>query len=307
MPLFHTKSGFIKAARTGDVEEIRHCLIYRVPDKFDVDVTDEKGITALAHAARAGHTAIVKLLLARGADPDMPARDGVTPLMAAVEAGKSQAAVALIAGGAKPDTHNPDYVYPLHLAAFAGDIDVVKALAGAQADLNVTVRTNGRTALHWAIEKDMISVVEFLAGAGARTDIADKAGKTAFDMAKSRPHLLKILQKCAAPVATPAAAVSSADAAERWTLVGRNRVAHNGSYPDIGRKITEIFNFESRERTVITENLKTGAESLSTPERFDHINADALQKALSEFRKLGGEADDGFVFGKQAPRNGFKL
>ena len=302
MALFHNKSSFLKAAAAGDADEIRYCLATKVPHSFSIDAQDDKGRTALMLAAQAGNAEIIRLLAKKGADANIPSRDNVAPLMAAMEANKPAAALALIAAGARPDAHNPDYVYALHLASFAGDLDVVKALVEAKADINVSIRTNGRTALHWAIEKDMGSVVEYLAKAGARIDIADKAGRTALDLSRSKPHLLKLLQKNAAP--SPAAA---GEAAEHWSLAGKSRVAHHGTYPDIARKITEIFNFESRERTVITENLKTGAETLSPPESFDRINEEALQKALGEFRRLGGEADDSAIAGAKGAKKAFRL
>jgi ankyrin repeat protein len=302
--MFHSKSSFLKAAARGDDVEVNYCLQRKVPGAFSIDTQDEAGLTALNLAARAGHSSIIKMLLAKGADPNIPSRDGVPPLMAAMEAGKSLAALALVKGGASPDAHNADYVYAIHLAAFSGDLDVVKALAEAKADLNAVIRTNGRTALHWAVEKDMGSVVEFLVKEGARTDIADKAGRTAVDLARTKPHMLKLLQKSVSAV--PASV--GAEAVEHWTLAGKNRVAHHGTYPDIGRKITEIFNFESRERTVITENLKTGAETLSPPESFDRINEEALRNALAEFRKLGGSANDAVVSsGNKGSKNGFRL
>jgi hypothetical protein len=304
MAMFHSKSSFLKAAAKGDDAEVRHCLAHKIPGAFSIDSQDEKGLTALNLAARAGHAHIITLLLAKGADANIPAHDGVTPLMAAMEAGKPAAALLLAKGGASPDTHNADYVYPLHLAAFGGELDIVKALVAAKADLDAVIRTNGRTPLHWAVEKEMGSVVEFLVKEGARTDIADKAGRTAIDLARTRPHMLKLLQKSAA---APAPAALGAESTEHWTLAGKNRVALHGAYPDLGRKITEIFNFESRERTVITENLKTGVETLSPPESFDRINEDALRRALAEFRKLGGTADDNVVSGNKGAKNGFRL
>lgn len=272
MGFFHNKKTFLKAAKTGDLDEIQHCLAYCVPDKFDIDVQDATGATALLIAAQEGKTEI---------------------------------SLALIRRGAKADAHNADYVYPLHYAAFNGDLDVIKALVGAKADIDAVIRTNNRTALHWAVEKEMGSVIEFLVKAGARTDISDKSGRTALDLAKGKPHLLKLFQGAAAPASIPAAV--DAGAQEQWTLIGKNRIAHHGAYPEIGRKITEIFNFESRERTVITENLKTGAETLSPPESFDALNENALRKALAEFRAAGGTADDDFVMGNKAGKKSFRL
>ncbi len=313
MPLFHSKKSFLNAARTGDADEIRHCLTYYIPRKFGIDVQDDKGLTALHIAATKGDVRIIQMLIGFGADPNIPSREGQTPLMAAMDEKKPNAALALIEGGAKPNTHSPEYIYPIHLAAFAGDLDVVKALIAAQADLDAIIRTNGRTALHWAVEKEMTSTVDCLIKAGARTDIADKAGKTAVDLAKAKPHVLKLLQKGApspAPAVTPAvaSAPSSAETSESWSLVGKNRVALNGLYPGIGRKVTEIFNFEARERTVVSENLKTGAETLAPPESFDRINEEALRKALAEFQRLGGEADEAYVLGGgKRPKSAFNL
>lgn len=272
MGFFHNKKTFLKAAKTGDLEEINHCIAFCIPAKFDIDVTDESGVTAL--------------------------------LIAAYE-GKSAVAMALIEAGAKVDAHNADYVYPLHYAAFHGDLDVVKALINAQADINAVIRTNNRTALHWAVDKEMGSVIEFLVKSGARTDIADKGGRTAIDLAKGKPHLLKLFPGVPASAPSPAAADSGAT--EKWTLIGKTRIAHHGAYPEIGRKITEIFNFESRERIVIAENLKTGAETLTPPESFDNLSEDALRKALSEFRAAGGTAEDDFVMGGKTGKRSFRL
>ncbi|TAL27641.1 MAG: hypothetical protein EPN97_16820 [Alphaproteobacteria bacterium] len=271
MGFFHNKKTFLKAARTGDLDEIQHCFARCIPEKFDIDVEDD---------------------------------DGLTALFIAVQEGNSNVALALIRAGAKVDAHNADYVYPLHNAAFKGDLDVVKALVGAKADIDAVIRTNNRTALHWAVDKEMGSVIEFLVKSGARTDIADKAGRTAIDLAKGKPHLLKLFQGAAA---APASVPADAGAKEQWTLIGKGRLAHHGAYPEIGRKITEIFNFESRERTVITENLKTGAETLAPPESFDALSEDALRKALAEFRAAGGTAEDEFVMGNKAGKKSFRL
>jgi ankyrin repeat protein len=311
MPMFHNKKNFFNAVRTGDAEAVAQYLTYYIPLKFDIDVPDEKGMTALNLAAHAGDVRIINMLLSSGADPDLPSRDGDAPLMSALNEKKPNAALALLEGGAKPNTHSNDYIYPIHLAAFAGDLDVVQALVAAKADLDVLIRANGRTALHWAVEKEMTSVVDCLAKAGARTDIVDKAGKTALDLAKTKPYLLKLLQKTTAapavPAPAPAAAADPGQNSESWSRLGNTRVAHTGVYTDIGRKITEIFNFEARERTVISENLKTGAETLSPPESFDRVNEEALKKALSEFRRLGGAAEEAAVLGTRPPKKAFNL
>ena len=50
-----------------------------------VAARDRAGGTALTHAARGGHVALIKLLVARGADVDLRNDEGSTPLFVAVE------------------------------------------------------------------------------------------------------------------------------------------------------------------------------------------------------------------------------
>ena len=88
-----------------------------------------------------------------------------------------------------------------------------------------------------------------------------------------------------AAVTAPAAAVA-AEGNETWTLVAKQSVAHVTHMEALNRKITEIFNFESRERALITENLKTGAETVGTPESFDAIAPANVQRAADMLKSL---------------------
>ena len=112
---------------------------------------------------------------------------------------------------------------------------------------------------------------------------------------------IKPVQK-PAPVAVAQKTVSPAPTRERipqdsetWSLAGKDSVVHTSTYPALGRKLTEIFNFESRERLVISENITLGTENVSPKESFDAIGEDALIRALKEFRRLGGQAKDEHV------------
>ena len=81
-------------------------------------------------------------------------------------------------------------------------------------------------------------------------------------------------------------------------MMGEAQVARVGVYPALARRLTHIFNFESRERLIITENLKTGAESVTNPEKFDALEEGHLAKALAAFRELGGKVEDSAVFAR---------
>jgi ankyrin repeat protein len=61
------------------------------------------GLTSLMFAARQGHTAVVRRLIAGGANPNTANPDGLTALMLAVINDHADAAVALLAGGANAD------------------------------------------------------------------------------------------------------------------------------------------------------------------------------------------------------------
>src|SRR3990172_41141 len=82
---------------------------------------------------------------------------------------------------------------------------------------------------------------------------------------------------------------------ETWVRMGSKSVAHVGVYPDAQRKLTDIFNFESRQHILVNENLKTRAEIMTPPASFDSLPQATLEKALEEFAKAGGAADRDFV------------
>jgi len=89
-------------------------------------------------AAGKGNLEAIKQQLAAGKDVNAKAPSiGVTPLMAAAITGQSDAARLLLAKGAKPDIANNDGSTALHMAAFFGHIDIVKALVAKGADVNL--------------------------------------------------------------------------------------------------------------------------------------------------------------------------
>ena len=89
-------------------------------------------------AAAKGNLEAVKQQLAEGKDANAKAPSiGVTPLMAAAITGQSDAARLLLAKGAKPDIKDNHGSTALHMAAFFGHIDILKALVAKGADVNV--------------------------------------------------------------------------------------------------------------------------------------------------------------------------
>ncbi len=98
----------------------------------------------------------------------------------------------------------------------------------------------------------------------------------------------------AATVSVPASAEpvndSNLGAGETWALMSKTSIAHVTTAEAIGRKLTEIFNFESRERVLITENLKTGAENMGKPETFDGLSEGSIKAAETMLKQLNAQA-----------------
>lgn len=90
------------------------------------------------------------------------------------------------------------------------------------------------------------------------------------------------------PVAPPPAAANNNND-DIWALIPGNSIAHVVSSPAIGRKLTNIFNFDDRERVIITENLTTGKETVGLAEKFDAISPDAVKRAEDKLKALTAE------------------
>jgi ankyrin repeat protein len=113
---------------------------------------NEDGATAFLRAAQSGDLELLKLLVARGADPKINTKLGVTPL--AVAAG-----IGWVEGVTRERTTGET-------------VEAVKFLLSLGLDPNLQADT-GRVALHGAAHKGATEVVQVLVAAGARMDVRD--------------------------------------------------------------------------------------------------------------------------------------
>ena len=133
----------------------------------------------LKDAATYGHSDIVKLLIAAGAEVNAEAgRD--SPLSQAISWRHSNVVKLLIAAGADV---NARFGYdkndtPLKTAIDVDRPDIVKMLIAAKANVNETYY-NKETALIHAVEKKHVEIVKLLLAAGADVNKADGYGTTA--------------------------------------------------------------------------------------------------------------------------------
>jgi ankyrin repeat protein len=252
---------------------------------------------------------IARLLVEYGADAD----EG-KPLLRALEYRNFDIAEMLVNAGADPATVGGTGLMPLHYAAQAGTEGLARALLdkGAGADAQ---DGNGNTPLHHAIAQGHGKLVQLLLERSARIDIEDNRGMTAHQAAldKGNALIIRLIDPLAKKALSQATTALSASAealpeedAEEWVRMGARQVARVGVYPRLGRRLTEIFNFESRERLIISENLRTGAENVTPPAAFDALDEELLKTAHAAFRTLGGEAAEEAVFGSRAPKKALK-
>jgi ankyrin repeat protein len=147
------------------------------------------GATPLLRAAQTFDNDVVSLLLAHGAEVDLPNASGVTPFMAAAGIGTRNAAGVLGAGPVA--TVSELSVGTMELLRKAGaDVNArildVTSLTGRIARTNTMTERQGQTALHLAADLGRAPVVNYLLEHGARADLKDEAGKTPLDLAQSK-------------------------------------------------------------------------------------------------------------------------
>jgi len=128
-----------------------------------VDGYAADGFFPLGLAAFFGHEEAVRLLLARGANPNLAARNAmkVAAIHAASAAGSFPIALALIEAGADVNAVQQSGFTPLHAAAMTGQLELVKLLLDRGADPNAKA-DDGRTALAMARDAKQQAVIDLL-------------------------------------------------------------------------------------------------------------------------------------------------
>jgi uncharacterized protein len=143
------------------------------PRQAQGNINVAPGSTALYRAVRAIDLASVKLLVDAGANPSLALSDGSTPLMAAAGLGAPR-------GGDEEVTEAGDRNDP---------VDVMKILVDKGADVNAA-NDAGMTPMHYAVQRGVDRIIEYLASKGARFDVKNKQGRTPADLARGRTATL---------------------------------------------------------------------------------------------------------------------
>jgi len=186
----------MRAAKKGDLALVRKLLA----EGADVNARNRSGRTPLIYACAYGRVGpeVVETLLAAGADANATDRDaGRTPLIYACEHGRvgPEVVEALLAAGADPNVAEKDGRTALNVAAALATTAVVRAL------LEGGARVNGEDApLITAAGEGRLDMVRELLAAGADANRRSDRGETALSVAERKGHvkIAEVLKKARA-------------------------------------------------------------------------------------------------------------
>eukprot|EP00397_Hematodinium_sp_SG-2012_P016628 GEMP01016973.1.p1 GENE.GEMP01016973.1~~GEMP01016973.1.p1 ORF type:complete len:543 (+),score=91.48 GEMP01016973.1:86-1714(+) len=210
--------GFV-AAKTGNVGDLERAL----QQGLDINAVDSSKFTMLAWAARTGAVPTAKLLLERGANPNLSGGpDMPTPLIVASKHGYTEVAELLLKYYADPNKRDDKMHTPLIFACANGHYNTTRLLLdsganphlmarsdaniaqpidmssidnqfrlepGTRAALDWQESSDGKTAIHCAARYGHAQIVDLLLGAGVNPDAQDDKGKTSVFWAAYRGHI----------------------------------------------------------------------------------------------------------------------
>jgi ankyrin repeat protein len=154
-----------EASATGQADRVRS-LLASEPGLANAAATD--GFTPLGLASFFGHAEVTALLLARGAEVNAPSKNemSVMPVNSAAAARHTAVVKLLLDHGADPNARQRSAFTPLHSAAHNGQIDMAELLLDRGADIHAR-SDEGLTPLRLALDRGRTAVAELLRARGA--------------------------------------------------------------------------------------------------------------------------------------------
>jgi ankyrin repeat protein len=127
------------------------------------------GFTLLGLASYFGHYSLVKLLIEKGANPNIPSNNQfkVAPIHSACSISNYEIAKLLIKNGANINSRQQQGYSPLHSTAHNGNVELSKLLIESGADVNAKA-DDGKTPLAMALEKGFKETSDLLQSYGGR-------------------------------------------------------------------------------------------------------------------------------------------
>lgn len=170
------------AAYDGDVQR----TIAALDEGADINSqTKSDKPTALMYAARNGHLPVVRLLLMRGADPNILTSSGKSAIAFAMRQRHPDTAIVLLEHGSDPKTR---LFYTRQTLLQAAAADGYTELLNKLLKKDVNVNMGNPTALELASRQGHIDIVEVLLRRGADVNLNPDGKLNALDVAKIEGH-----------------------------------------------------------------------------------------------------------------------
>ncbi|WP_066218722.1 ankyrin repeat domain-containing protein [Formosa haliotis] len=151
-------AALLEAAQNGNLEAISYAL----GQGFDPNTSGEENRTTLMLAAFNGHTSVVKALLDSGATVDLRDTTDRTALMYGCTGPFASTVKLLVESGAQVNLKdNHEQWTPIMFAAGEGQIEVMKILLDAGADVNA-VDVDGESSYDFAMSNKHMEAAAFL-------------------------------------------------------------------------------------------------------------------------------------------------
>jgi len=194
--------------------EIVFSLVRIFPEPWFLEVPNKRSQTPLHLAVLTNQAPLVRRLVVGGANVQSRDRHGNTPLHLACRDGhvdcvkalcmpvsQEEREVALLHHDIPPqplpqdlEQRNYDGQMPLHLAVMSGHLQVVRQLCCFGANVDAVEGKNGRTPLHYAVERRWPAVLHFLvAQCGAKLEAVTYCGYSAYQLATVAAPMLAVL------------------------------------------------------------------------------------------------------------------
>jgi ankyrin repeat protein len=166
---------------SGDINAIKKFYA----NQEQLNMKDAQGLYPLHYAVMRGDAQIAEILIVLGAKPDVRDPAGKTPLRYAIDRKLLPAAKMLVDRGSDPFVADASGSTPAEAALGAG-ADMISAVFNAK-NINGSGQ-DGRTVLHMAADKLLVTETELLINLGASVQTKDKADRTALDLALLYPE-----------------------------------------------------------------------------------------------------------------------
>ena len=165
-PLFAPREKLLEAVKDEDWWKVSEIL----DDEFELILIDQLTLNmALRIAAMRRNSAIVKLLISKGADVNSHTPGKPSALELALEEGNEKVLQLFLDKGANISTLERNVGFALQKASASGELDTVRRLVGEGADVNSVGGEYG-SALQAASSGGYSAIAEFLLDQGAKID-----------------------------------------------------------------------------------------------------------------------------------------